>query len=284
VLGTDINRAEVVFLNSNGSVAASTEFPCVTGGVKPLVRVTLNGMLLTEKADYTLSYEKNYLPGTASVIIKGKKNYSSSKKVSFTVVKQNFSRLSLDVEDIQVKGTKLTEGIKCKSTKVELKDTNGKTLTLDEHYTLKWTYMKPTSIRDGKNKVVTRTAGSEVKDDDKLPLGATLIVTASPKGDSGKKYSGTKIGYVRLYNTSISGVKITIPEQYYNGFAIEPDKDDMTITKSPAGFNKDSFDIIGYRNNVKKGTASVIIRGNNDAFGGTKVITFKIKQRDFTAK
>lgn len=40
----------------------------------------------------------------------------------------------------------------------------------------------------------------------------------------------------------------------------------------------DDYEIVSYSNNVKKGTATVIIKGVGN-YGGTKKITFKIKSK-----
>lgn len=52
----------------------------------PAVAVTYKGNLLTENTDYTLSYKKNTVVGTALVIITGCGNYSGSIETEFNIV------------------------------------------------------------------------------------------------------------------------------------------------------------------------------------------------------
>ncbi len=54
--------------------------------IKPSVTITNNGNKLVEGTDYTLSYGKNKKKGKGLVKIKGKGNYSGTKKVYFRIV------------------------------------------------------------------------------------------------------------------------------------------------------------------------------------------------------
>lgn len=61
--------------------------PAVYNGssLKPAVTVRLNGNLLEEKQDYTLSYSKNKLPGTATVTVTGTGSYSGTLRQEFSI-------------------------------------------------------------------------------------------------------------------------------------------------------------------------------------------------------
>lgn len=54
--------------------------------IKPDVKVKVSGKTLKKKRDYTVKYKKNKKRGTATITIKGKGNYSGSKKVKFKIV------------------------------------------------------------------------------------------------------------------------------------------------------------------------------------------------------
>ena len=55
------------------------------GGAKAEVSVTVNGTELVLGTDYTATYKKNTKLGTASVVIKGKGNYTGSQTKEFKV-------------------------------------------------------------------------------------------------------------------------------------------------------------------------------------------------------
>lgn len=54
--------------------------------IKPAVKVKVGGLTLKKKRDYTVSYSKNVAKGKAVITIKGKGNYSGTKKVTFKIV------------------------------------------------------------------------------------------------------------------------------------------------------------------------------------------------------
>lgn len=54
--------------------------------LKPSVTLTHNGKKLKVKTDYTVSYSKNKNIGTANVVIKGKGNYTGTRKATFKIV------------------------------------------------------------------------------------------------------------------------------------------------------------------------------------------------------
>ncbi|MBR5420025.1 MAG: right-handed parallel beta-helix repeat-containing protein [Lachnospiraceae bacterium] len=66
-------------------------YPYTGKAVKPRVRVYLGKRMLTENVDYTVSYSNNKKASTnskpASLTIKGKGNFSGSKKIKFLIVK-----------------------------------------------------------------------------------------------------------------------------------------------------------------------------------------------------
>lgn len=70
--------------------------------VKPTLVVKYNGKTLKNGTDYTLSYKNNKNVGTATVTIKGKGNYTGTKKVTFKIVP---GKTSLNVK---TSGSKIT--------------------------------------------------------------------------------------------------------------------------------------------------------------------------------
>ena len=53
---------------------------------KPAVKVTLSGKTLKAKRDYTVTYKSNVNPGTASIIVQGKGDYTGKRTVRFNIL------------------------------------------------------------------------------------------------------------------------------------------------------------------------------------------------------
>lgn len=65
-------------------------------------------------------------------------------------------------------------------------------------------------------------------------------------------------------------------------YCISFEKSDITSIKiSKKDVPTDAYEIVegSYKNNVNKGTASVVIRGTSEEYGGEKTVTFKIVQK-----
>ncbi len=65
--------------------------PCLlkNGKAEPTIKVTFKGSALAAGRDYTVSYANNKKVGTASVVIKGKGNFTGERAVSFKIAKGN---------------------------------------------------------------------------------------------------------------------------------------------------------------------------------------------------
>ena len=234
---------------------------CKTGAVpKPVI--TFNGTVLTEGKDYTLKYANNKkVAGSGdlkapTVTITGKGNFKGTRTVTFDIVPQDLSNLSLEAADkvFQNKAKNYT-------TKFNVLDSNGKKLAVKKDYEIvKYAYAD----------------GSEVKDTDIIPAGTETFVTVKAKEGSG--FTGELTGSYRIVQADISKVAAKVTDQTYTGSAITPGKEEITLTMKKVPLTADDYEIVSYSNNVKKGTATVIIRGVGN-YGGTKKITFKIKSK-----
>lgn len=63
--------------------------------VKPAVHLTVDGVPLRYGLDYTVSYENNTKPGTATAKIKGILKYSGSVSVKYTILEKNSQEISV---------------------------------------------------------------------------------------------------------------------------------------------------------------------------------------------
>ena len=238
----------------------SKDQPYEKGGVKPKPIVTLNGILLTEGTDYTLSYKNNTVCPEKSgkkptVVIKGKKNLTGSKEEPFNIIRKDIGEIGLlllpDVEYSSKAG-------KFRTTP-QLFDTNGKKLAAGTDY---------------EKDIQYQSGGKELDNSDALNAGATITVTIKGKGAYDKTITGT----YRIIDksTSISKAKVKVNKTfYYTGEDIELTKDDLTVTLSNNEQVKD-YRIIPYPNNPKKGSAKFLLVGEGN-YGGQKTISITIR-------
>ena len=76
----------------DAAVTLAFEQKVYTGkAIKPAVTVEYEGVKLKKGTDYTVTYKNNKQVGTASVIIKGKGNYSGKQTVNFTITPKAIS-------------------------------------------------------------------------------------------------------------------------------------------------------------------------------------------------
>ncbi|MDE6945232.1 MAG: hypothetical protein K2P66_12500 [Lachnospiraceae bacterium] len=75
---------------------------------------------------------------------------------------------------------------------------------------------------------------------------------------------------------------MTVAGQIYTGKAITPAKSDITVKIKGKLVDESQYEIIpgSCRNNVAKGTATMMIRGV-DNYGGVKSVKFTIKAKGF---
>ena len=243
-------------------VELETEVGFCKTGATPKPVITFNGTVLTEGKDYTLKYANNKkVAGSGdlkapTVTITGKGNFKGTRTVTFDIVPQDLSNLSLEAADkvFQNKAKNYT-------TKFDVLDSNGKKLAVKKDYEIvKYAYAD----------------GSEVKDTDIIPAGTEIFVTVKAKEGSG--FTGELTGSYRIVQADISKVAAKVTDQTFTGSAIKPGKEEITLTMKKVPLTADDYEIVSYSNNVKKGTATVIIRGVGN-YGGTKKITFKIKSK-----
>lgn len=271
--GADISLLPINFLDSEGEVMEDSvpTYAFEQGGVKPPVQIVCNGKILVAGTDYTLSYKNNTARttgnNTADITIKGKKNYKGTVSRKFKIDQQDVSKLSVDATDVVYQKK---EGV-LESSKITVTDVNGKTLVKDADYRVSYLYVNDTYLADGTLKKAKATVNLQK---DVIPAETLIEVRISGSGN----YKGNnQENYIRVCKKSIASAKVTVKAQTYTGSEIQPGVDQMTIK---GGLQTGDFEIVGYTNNIKKGTAKVTIRGVGN-YGGTKVITFKIVQKPF---
>ncbi len=272
----DINKDEENLID----VDIDSETTFMKGGSTPAVRVSFNGKRLVQGKDYTVSFKGNKTASAvsgkdATAIITGKGSYCGKITRNYRILAKDISETILLVND---KG--YTGKAKGHITKFTLTDMDGMVMRAGTDYEreVSYTYAYDTNLGNGEN----RAAGESVKDTDIIPVGTTLNITVKGKGS----YTNSIMGEYRIIakENDISKAKITLKTpQYYTGSAVEPDENQFEVKLGQKILQTDDYKIIGYTNNVKKGSATVTIRGEGE-YGGTKTAKFTIGSRPVETK
>lgn len=238
------------------------EYEYVKGGVTPDVVVTYCGVELTKGKDYTVAYTNNKLTTAVSgkkgtVIVTGIGNYTGKDtSITFTVVKR----------DMESGGIKITATDKIATGKkntwksaVVVTDINGQRLIAGKDYETNVVY----SYEDKKPVLAS----------DIVPAGTTIIVEIRGKGD----YMGSARGKYRIYGKDISKYATFVADKIYSGKPATIGYGEVVFKQAGKEINDVTYEIdaLTYKNNSKKGVASVVIRGTGE-YGGSKAVTFKI--------
>lgn len=259
--------------------------PYAKGGAKPQLIVTfLNNdgkmQTLTEGTDYTVTYKNNTSLNDGSntakaptATIKGKGNFTGTRTISFKVTTQDISSLTLTAADKNYQNKK-----NIFSTKIAITDLNGKKLIAGKDYlkAVTYSYAEDTTLDNG----TLRLAGTVVDKEDIIPAGTVITVTATAATNG--NYTGIVSGIYRITQANISSAKITVPNQIYTGNPVTLDESQITVKIKGTQLKTDQYQIVAgsYQNNIKKGTASVTIKGL-DNYGGTKTVKYKIAAKGF---
>ncbi len=267
------------------SVTCGTFVSYQKGGTKASVVVKFNNVTLVEGRDYTLTY-KNYtkLGQTASVSIKGKGNFKDiyATRLKYEIIQQNLTYMNFTAPDIVYKNKN-----NIYPTKVVITDRNGKRLKagIDYEKKLDYRYAFSTTVTQLTGKTiyqkVERNAEDPVDAKDIIPAGTIIKVTITGKG----AYKGTMLRTYKITKASIAKAKITISKKVYTGKYITLNPDDISVMidgkrvlQTDPGTGSTNWWIGAYANNIEKGKASVIIRGEGD-YGDYKVANFTIASK-----
>ena len=248
----------------------------VKGGAKPVPTLIYQGTSLKLGTDFTISYKNNKKPASysnakaPSFTIKGKGNFKGAVTQTFTIESKALndpeSPVTISVPDIgfvDKAGKYISKPV--------LTDTDGTKLVSGKDYNnIVYT------LRNSENQTI-------LTKQDKPAVGTVIYVKVSGTG----AYAGGELETsYQIMPMDFSKAKITIKPQEYTGNAVALNKEAFQSVKvgntDITSQYSTSYEIIAgsYRNNVKKGTASVSIRGIGN-YGGTKTIKFKITSKKF---
>ncbi|MBO6137396.1 MAG: hypothetical protein J6O71_02175, partial [Lachnospiraceae bacterium] len=253
----------------NGSAFTYTypeSIPYAKGGAKPAITIKDNGVTLKEGKDYTLSYSKNKAvtngEKTALIKVSGKGTYKGSVTLKFEITKQ-----SLNAEGITVEARdQFTTLKKLKKPSVTVIDIDGKKLKAGTDYTVE--------------KIDTSVPSNTDES------GQVFIILTGKGNYSSEAPAKTAFRYMApSANMSRTKTMRSISAQVYTGSAVylgSKDLSEILYTGSKSApeylvYGKD-FAVSGYKNNKKKGTAKVTLKGLG-SFAGTKTLTFRIAEK-----
>ncbi|MBR2845337.1 MAG: Ig-like domain-containing protein [Solobacterium sp.] len=242
-------------------------------GAIPTVTVTYKGTVLKSGKDYTVTYKANKAVGTATAVIKGKGNFSGTNDDHiFEVTPKDIGKAVMTVNDV----VESTKAGKWKS-KITVKDTDGGVIKAGAGYdkAIQYTYAEDVEVTNNKQSVY-RMAGDEVDAKDIVPAGAVIKVTVNGI----KNYTGSLSGTYKVIKAveNIAKAKVTVADQEYTGRPVTVAKKDITIMLGETKLASGDYEIVSYTNNVKKGTATMVLRGIGN-YGGTKTVKFKINAK-----
>ncbi len=256
---------------------SSLKVKYVKGGCKPkptLVLKDKNGKTvqqLVEGIDYTLSYKNNTNIADEKarkvpvIQIKGKGNYKGTLTKAFAIevkpLNDALAPVKMTVADVGYasgKGKYISKPI--------LTDVDGKVLKANTDYTVEYR--------------LGSADGTLLDNQSTVEADSEIYVTVTGKG----KYSGMLQAVYRVTQYNFTKASITIDPQIYTGRVVKLSAKDVHVKmgkNEPELEWGTQFEIIedSYVNNIKKGTASVKIRGLG-SYGGTKTVKFKINTRN----
>ncbi|MCI9347568.1 MAG: hypothetical protein HFI56_15215 [Lachnospiraceae bacterium] len=246
----------------------------MAGGSKPKTTVYFGEQILEEGRDYTLKYSNNRVISSLAspdklpvVTVQGKGNFKGKRSIIFHIAPQDMEYLIIETQD------KVYQNAAGKYKSIpQITDWNGKKLKAGRDYEseIMYDYAEDTVLEGG----IIREAGSPIEPTDTLPVGTRVRVTVTGKGN----YTGTISDVYRITQQDIRRAKVIIPKQTYTGSVVCPGKEQIEIKIGNTVLADTEYEIMGYRNNVKKGTATVVIHGTGN-YGGIKKATFKIASK-----
>ncbi len=283
---------------SNTSGAIKVAF--AKNGAKPAIVVTAkmangNTVTLKEGKDYTVTYANNKAVSEGKnltekklplITVKGKGNFKGSIKQTFTITNKSLADkvnpITVTVADVPAnknKGKFVSKPVVTDETGTKLKEKTDYTLS----YSLLMANGEETKL-DVKKDVVNEP-GSTIR--------ITITGAGNYRGEGSVLTADYRITEFDFKKVTVKVVPKTLP---YTTKPVTLTEEDLILTMkvgtgrqavveelkliTDGDDTKDGYKIIGYKNNVNKGTAQVTLQGCGK-YGGTKTVKFYIGTRPF---
>ena len=150
---------------------------------------------------------------------------------------------------------------------LKLTDTNGKGLGKTDYVITKVCYGESVVLKNG----IQRFKGGIVNNRDAVPANTILRVYIKGQGC----YTGQITALYKTIDKNINSVSASVTPKEFTGKPITLTKNDIVLKDKNNVLFGNCFDIISYNNNIKKGKATVVIKGKG-IYGGTKEVRFEI--------
>ncbi len=252
-------------LSENDFEISVSDAPYKKGGSTPEVTLKFKGTdsYLDPKLDYKVSYKNNKAVTTDAtsnkpvVTVTGKGNFTGSISKAFAITPSDMSveDITMSAKDVIASG----KPGKWKSVPV-ITDSDGKVLKAGTDYEKKLHYY---------------VDGTEIllSDGEIVDAGTTIRVVAIGKG----AYTNSCETTYNVVSKDISKAKVNVKAKTYTGKEVWLSPDDIELTYNGEKLTEADYtiDTSTYKNHIKKGKATVVIRGKGD-YGNAKTITFTI--------
>ena len=288
--------------NASGSSDAADsaiKVAFVKNGAKPAIVVTAklaNGktVTLTEGKDYTVTYANNKAVSEGKnltekklplITVKGKGNFKGSIKQTFTITNKSLADtenpITVTVADVPAnknKGKFVSKPV--------VTDENGTKLKENTDYKLSYSLLTENGAVELDTKTgIVNEPGSTVR--------ITITGAGNYQGEGSVLTADYRITELDFTKVTVKVVPKALP---YTTKPVTLTEDDLVITMkvgtgkqavveelkliTDGDDTKDGYKIVGYQNNVNKGTAQVTLQGCGK-YGGTKTVKFYIGTRSF---
>ena len=294
-----ITQADLAAEGTEAKIGVADSIPFVKNGAKPAIVVTAkmangNTVTLKEGKDYTVTYANNKAVSEGKnltekklplITVKGKGNFKGSIKQTFTITNKSLADkvnpITVTVADVPAnknKGKFVSKPVVTDADGVKLKEKTDYTLT----YSL---VTEGGAVELDTKTGIVNEPGSVVR--------ITITGAGNYRGEDSVLTADYRITEFDFTKVTVKVVPKTLP---YTTKPVTLTEDDLILTMK-VGTGKqavveelplvttengktDGYKIIGYKNNVNKGTAQVTLQGCGK-YGGTKTVKFYIGTRPF---
>ena len=294
-----ITQADLAAEGTEAKIGVADSIPFAKNGAKPAIVVTAklangNTVTLKEGKDYTITYANNKAVSEGKnltekklplITVKGKGNFKGSIKQNFTITNKSLADtinpITVTVADVPAnknKGKFVSKPV--------ITDADGVKLKEKTDYTLTYSLVTEGGAVELDTKTgIVNEPGSVVR--------ITITGAGNYQGEGSVLTADYRITELDFKKVTVKVVPKTLP---YTMKPVTLTEDDLVITMkvgtgkqavveelkliTDGDDTKDGYKIIGYKNNVNKGTAQVTLQGCGK-YGGTKTVKFYIGTRPF---
>ena len=243
-----------------------TSFPYTGSPIEPEITVTVDGQVLTRDQDYTLEFQNNTEPGTATATIQGIGGYTGEVTVEFTIVKAQESLVEIQEAHVSLEGERFAYTGKAITPKITV-TVDDKDLVQDQDFTLVFR----NNVNPGEAEAIIQGQGSYTGE-----VSVSFTIYAAPKitkGNNSTWYQkGGKENLSFTTNQSgsqVTGVKVDGKALSASDYSVNKDGSVVTLKNSflkKLSLGKHTI-VLSYADGDAEGTFRVAEENTNPATG-----------------